>query len=43
MQVKLSSDDLALMISETSRSTSRGISGVDQATYFSIMENCTLF
>ena len=42
--MKLTQDDLAMMINEASKAKSdRTQQGVDQETYLSIMEHCTLF
>ena len=44
-QVNLSKDDLAMIVNETSKASnaSGSTAGVDKGTYFSVMENCTLF
>jgi hypothetical protein len=45
MQVKLSEEDLTIMIHEASKAGSArsNIVGVNLETYFSIMKSCTLF
>jgi hypothetical protein len=43
MQVKLSEDDLTVMIDEASKAGRSRAGGVDLETYSSIMKSCTLF
>ncbi len=42
LQVRLSEEDLAMMVDEASKA-SHVHSGVDKKTYFSVMKSCTLF